>query len=660
MIKQVWFLVFGSILSALLLFRCNVELENRLDEVYCDAETVEDEDSKTYFVGQNRMFGNGQTQSDEMAFAGKYSCKLTPANRSGMAYTDEYVNIGDVFEVSVWRFGDSTSSVLCANGDWGFYQDTKMSSEKRNGWDLLKLKVMVTGKAENGRISFYPWLPEEDDSVYFDDFSVKKITDKNWPEPVIPSGVELLELKMKSADLDKIKTKRKQALIKGVLITDKSDWVPAKIDYNTNSYSVNLRLKGDWPDHLEGLKWSYRIKLKKKDRWKGMRTFSLHRPATRYFLHEWVFHKLLERENIIAPRYGFVFLQLNGKSRGLYAYEEHFKNELLDFYNRQEGPIMKFDEDQMWKIRSENNLKDVPNLPVIEACEIQSFTKAEPGQIERAAQLMHNYKFELAPVGEIFDVELLAKYYALMDLARAHHSIIWHNQRFYYNPSSSKLEPVGFDGFHEPEIPLDPRQLLCLSNSRMVQPLFNDTGFFELYLNYLRQYSDSQYVKSFLTANWDALRKYEGYIQIEHPDYNYNNGFLSVNAAFIRKQLARFDSGEQARFIYQKQKISVLPAYEFNDGNPVDGISIIARKSEVANGFMNLRLYSYYHKALVIIGVGKKKMTKEFDKEINLPAYRCCGPATQINVEKVSSEKYVFLKIKDVDSLFKAKISNLY
>ena len=32
-----------------------------------------------------------------------------------------------------------------------------------------------------------------------------------------------------------------------------------------------------------------------------------------------------------------------------------------------------------------------------------------------------------------------------MDLGNIHHSLAWHNRRYYYNPVTTKLEIVGFD-----------------------------------------------------------------------------------------------------------------------------------------------------------------------------------------------------------------------
>ena len=63
----------------------------------------------------------------------------------------------------------------------------------------------------------------------------------------------------------------------------------------------------------------------------------------------------------------------------------------------------------------------------------ESKTKSSPAlaqQFEIAQNLMFQYRYGLKKAKEIFDIDLLAKYYAIMDLTGGHHSIIWHNQRF--------------------------------------------------------------------------------------------------------------------------------------------------------------------------------------------------------------------------------------
>lgn len=108
---------------------------------------------------------------------------------------------------------------------------------------------------------------------------------------------------------------------------------------------MKLRLKGDWTDHLGGDKWSFRIKVRGDDTLLGMKVFSIQDPETKNYVNEWLFHRALEREEIISPRYDFVDVTINGKHKGIFALEEHFEKQLIEHNQYRAGPILRMNED---------------------------------------------------------------------------------------------------------------------------------------------------------------------------------------------------------------------------------------------------------------------------------------------------------------------------
>ena len=153
---------------------------------------------------------------------------------------------------------------------------------------------------------------------------------------------------IKFKNLQKLIAKREQALEVGVLVKGKDDYVPAEIRFQGESYKIKMRLKGDWTDHLEGDKWSFRVHVKGDNHLLGMSRFSIQHPRTRNFESEILFFEALKKEGILVPRYFFVEVILNGKNIGLMALEEHFTKELLESQRRREGVIIRFDEDMFW------------------------------------------------------------------------------------------------------------------------------------------------------------------------------------------------------------------------------------------------------------------------------------------------------------------------
>ena len=117
--------------------------------------------------------------------------------------------------------------------------------------------------------------------------------------------------------------KRDEALRVGILQTTDADYVPATVTLNNGQkMDAEIRLKGDWTDHLEGEKWSFRIHLKEDDaQVLGFRQFSIQTPETRNFLYEWAMHQNLAEEDVLTTRYDFVNVMLNGELLGIYAIE---------------------------------------------------------------------------------------------------------------------------------------------------------------------------------------------------------------------------------------------------------------------------------------------------------------------------------------------------
>ena len=56
----------------------------------------------------------------------------------------------------------------------------------------------------------------------------------------------------------------------------------------------------------------------------GMRRFSLQHPKVRGYQGEALFLEYLRRQGLLAPRYFFVHVTINGNEAGIMAVEEHF------------------------------------------------------------------------------------------------------------------------------------------------------------------------------------------------------------------------------------------------------------------------------------------------------------------------------------------------
>ena len=168
-------------------------------------------------------------------------------------------------------------------------------------------------------------------------------------------GADLPEvyIDIKFKHFRKLQEKRKESLQRGVLITTEGDYVPAKIRHEGRTIKVKLRLKGDWARNPSDKKMSFRVHVKDNNHLLGMRRFSLQNPKARIYDGEVLFFEAVKREGVLAPRYSFVDLTVNGTKMGIMALEEHFSKELLESQGRRDGVILKFDESIVWLAESE-------------------------------------------------------------------------------------------------------------------------------------------------------------------------------------------------------------------------------------------------------------------------------------------------------------------
>lgn len=294
-----------------------------------------------------------------------------------------------------------------------------------------------------------------------------------------PSVVELqqLQITIREADWQVLQRARDRALEKGMIIQDERDIVPVTLALGDERASGQVRLKGDWLDHVKTEQWSLRFEL--DTAFRGMRRFSIQHPMTRGFIMEWLVMKTAQRQGVLAPRSDYVQVAINGTQKGVYYLEEHFSKELLEAQGRREGPIVRFDESAMWETWLQHGFHKTGQLSP-ELWSATSFFVAEVGgfgegslqkskaldaRLQRALaqardlqrlavstmdgfpsrSLQALTQLEGKTVDDVFAVDKLGKWLAVYTLFRGFHGLAWHQYRFYHDPVLDRLEPIVFD-----------------------------------------------------------------------------------------------------------------------------------------------------------------------------------------------------------------------
>ena len=354
----------------------------------------------------------------------------------------------------------------------------------------LGVKIFVPNPSKQLRA----WAIEHGHDYYQNTRLLKELTlvPKRLAQATETKPELVIDIKFKH--MQKLYQKRAEALDKGILISSDDSLVPASIRHDNRTTKVKLRLKGDWTDHLESDKWSFRIHVRGKDHVLGMRRFSLQHPKVRGYQGEALFFETLRHVGVLAPRYFFVDVILNGNSLGIMALEEHFDKELLESNDRRESVIVRFDESLLWAARGSES--EVPNFDDrvfhnYRNASIDAFRSSRIAKSQRlskdyaiAVGLLRGFVNDQLSASDVFDTTLLGRFIAVVDFWGARHSIYWHNLRFYFNPLTAKLEPIGFDADLQNRTPPGTE---VSQEEPIVSAMLEDSMVFDAYWKTLKQ-----------------------------------------------------------------------------------------------------------------------------------------------------------------------------
>jgi hypothetical protein len=617
--------------------------------ISCDAEYIRGD----VFVSQGYVFKNAQTQSNERAYKGNFSSKTNRNEPTGIQYILRAPTGGDRYRVSVLRYRTGTTGgelVVKGNKDSGFEKREDLASSKdKDGWEMLELSFNVP---ETGIKTIEIFVYSNANTpIYFDDLKIEKQSSAVNKLNIEPFNPSTFHLEIAEQDMVKIRKKREDALNTGILLADEGDWVNGKIDDGKQKVNIDVRLKGNRLYHLQGDKWSYKIKVDDPYAWQQIKSFSIYNPASKNFLREWVYHQLLRKEGVIASRYDFLRLRLNNRNRGIYAFEESPDIQMATFHKRPEGPVVRFTEDAFWyNVQAQIDEFGQPTktdnsyINSLDAAEIEPYKSNQvllsdelKQHFSLAQQLMHQYKFSLEPAENIFDIELMAKFFAIMDVMQAYQSLDWHDQKYYYNPVKSKLEPVGMSGFGLEVKAYKKRPFIGhnlynpnAKDYNLYMHLFTNEQFITKYCQYLHQYSTKKYISNFLLdVEQEALRRQQ-FIREEFSDYAYDASDILKNAKNIRAHLM-----------------------------PENNVSIKAKIRNYSNGKVNIKVTNFHGLPVQICGFGTLS-TELRDTINNQPLLNTNLSGLPPKYSDVSAKRdvaYLFYKLPGIDSLFHSELS---
>lgn len=378
----------------------------------------------------------------------------------------------------------------------------------------------------------------------------------HWVQGRLATTARQVHITLDSAAWRTLTVARAVALQRGLLPTEAKIWVPATVQAGEEqAQPAKLRLKGDYPDHWRGSKWSLRVQLPPAARpaW-GMRTFSVQDPATREYLAEWLLHRLLRAEGLPAIRYEFGQVTLNGQKKGVFAIEESFGPELLAANGLAGGVLLKLDETKLIDptARAPHELQ-WPQDSLVAHAPIEVFDEKRvladsvlAPRARRARALLAGVRAGTLALPQAFDAWGAGRLYAICDLLGAHHAVRWKNSRFAYNPTTGRLHLLAYDGNASGRIgqpyPERWRTRHLYPNDEMLwkSRFFNDPVFLRGYRAEAERLCRPGRLEAFvarvqpeLTANLHLLYR-------DRPTYDYDwlRESMDLNRAVLREWLA--------------------------------------------------------------------------------------------------------------------------
>lgn len=547
LIKKIYFLL---IILVGILSSCNNSKNSTTDYLFCSAENVYND---SVFMAENNSsiyLGGLKLLSDDISRTGNYSLKLDSIHRFAFT-TKQKLTPNVMYELSFWQYGDYEKSLAIVQQDTNLYLKSSTIIDKdSSGWYKKSLIFTIPENLKDKNIQLYVWNASNGE-VYIDDFTLKTFSFED-----LGLADTLFWIYLDNPEIEKLHQNRELAQQQGVLTTTDESWVKGMVIWADEQFKVKLRLKGDWLDHLKGKKWSFRIKIRKNKAYRGMKVFSVQNPSTRHFLDQWFLYTLFRSEDLLAPRYGFVYGQLNDDFLGLYAYEEHFQKQLVESLKRREGAILKFSEESFWDVIIAHKKFDKwYNYPLYEASKIQPFSDGKTVEnptlfagFKIAQNLVYQHKNGLANISELFDVKKAAQFFALNDVMQGYHGFRWHNQRYYYNPITSKLEFVVYDNYVGDGIYNIGRNNIMgnRKNLKLVDAkpettvnlyLYKDSIFVDYYIKYLTKYSQKTFWDSVFIAYDQEIAYYQTILLREYPNSSFDKNLYYNHAQQILEEI---------------------------------------------------------------------------------------------------------------------------
>ncbi len=492
--------------------------------------------------------------------------------------------------------------------------------------------------------------------------------------------IEKINLEMRFEDVIAFEKIRQEAIIKGLPPRNLLKKAKIILTHENENFKGNARLKGDRAIHWTKLNdTSYKVDLNKDQYLFGMNKFSIQKPIIRNYVHEWIFHEMAQKFDIIKLKYDFIEFSVNGDNRGLYVIEEGFGKELIERNKRRNGPIFGLDED----------LNTTNIDPIFEIYNKNYWSLNENKKLAQNAsnKLQDFFNNKLNPK-EVFDYDKWASFFAIVDFTGTKHGALLKSVKFYYNPINGLFEPIPYDGhrlkpnfnkynkLYDQKLIIDhlliPTQDEKINGLGWLNNLFFYNGnlneeFYSKYIDRLNLITSNEFIDDFLLKNQKQIEKINSHIYADsfwYHDQSAGSGlyFFSKNDFYYQAKIISNKIDKNLKFqILKKNEKNYLIKDFSKQYDLINLDKLICYKLDekievsVNKSIVNFKdnIVNFYNNLDKLLDCRFAQLSKKYSKKSNVFRIDSINPAKKISHFKLESK----LNYK---KFFDLKNSNLY
>jgi len=347
--------------------------------------------------------------------------------------------------------------------------------------------------------------------------------------------------------------------------------IKGKMTFNNQTQKVKLKLTGMNYDHFgDPKKWSYRISVNGDNVVDRQKKFNLLIPPSRGYVNDFIAQTFLHELNMISLRVKAVKLVLNGDNMGTYLKEEFYDKRLVEFNKYRESAILRLNDDFTIVISDANYV--------------------------RYKSIIDNFNKKLAlfvdgsiNITQIIDLDKMSDRVALSVLFGDHHSLLSLNQRYYLNPFTFKLEPLGREfmySSHENKDLIN-RNINDIKNASSVsKKLFLSNEFLKKFNKSISKIISKNFITNTFTKNKDKIGNIEKILHREYPFFESNESLIYTNAKSLRENKSWLQISNKIKNATEKINHTNLINKVKNDTIVIDHSITVYNKLYIPKGYI--------------------------------------------------------------------------